>query len=126
MKKIVVAIDGFSSCGKSTIAKQLAKEFGYIYVDTGAMYRAVSLFCIQKGWLTDNGTVNEEALKQNIQTIHISFKTNNGRQETYLNNQNVEREIRTLNVANGASIVSTLGFVRRELEIGRASSRERV
>jgi cytidylate kinase len=76
MKKIVVAIDGFSSCGKSTIAKQLAKEFGYIYVDTGAMYRAVSLFCLQKGWLTASGKVDEEALKQQISNIDIAFKTN--------------------------------------------------
>src|SRR5574344_928660 len=116
MKKIVVAIDGFSSCGKSTIAKQLAKEFGYIYVDTGAMYRAVSLFCLQKGWLTASGKVDEEALKQQISDIDIAFKTNaEGVQETYLNGKNVEKEIRTLEVANGASIISTIGFVRKEL-----------
>ncbi|HHT61382.1 MAG TPA: (d)CMP kinase [Paludibacteraceae bacterium] len=116
MKKIVVAIDGFSSCGKSTIAKQLAKEFGYIYVDTGAMYRAVSLFCLQKGWLTASGKVDEEALKQQISNIDIAFKTNaEGVQETYLNGKNVEKEIRTLEVANGASIISTIGFVRKEL-----------
>lgn len=116
MKKIVVAIDGFSSCGKSTIAKQLAKEFGYIYVDTGAMYRAVSLFCLQKGWLTASGKVDEEALKQQISNIDIAFKTNaEGVQETYLNGKDVEKEIRTLEVANGASIISTIGFVRKEL-----------
>lgn len=116
MKKIVVAIDGFSSCGKSTIAKQLAKEFGYIYVDTGAMYRAVSLFCLQKGWLTASGKVDEEALKQQISNIDIAFKTNaEGVQETYLNGKNVEKEIRTLEVANGASITSTIGLVRKEL-----------
>lgn len=116
MKKIVVAIDGFSSCGKSTIAKQLAKEFGYIYVDTGAMYRAVSLFCLQKGWLTASGKVDEKALKQQISNIDIAFKTNaEGVQETYLNGKNVEKEIRTLEVANGASIISTIGFVRKEL-----------
>lgn len=116
MKKIVVAIDGFSSCGKSTIAKQLAREFGYIYVDTGAMYRAVSLFCIQNGWISSNGEVNEVALRQAINTISIAFKTNSeGKQDTYLNGKNVEGEIRTLEVANGASIVSTIGFVRAEL-----------
>ena len=116
MKKIVVAIDGFSSCGKRTIAKQLAKEFGYIYVDTGAMYRAVSLFCLQKGWLTASGKVDEEALKQQISNIDIAFKTNaEGVQETYLNGKNVEKEIRTLEVANGASIISAIGFVRKEL-----------
>jgi len=115
MKKITVAIDGFSSCGKSTMAKELAREAGYIYVDSGAMYRAVSLFCIQNGWLTDTD-INIEELERNIETIHISFKTNNeGKSETYLNGKNVENEIRTLEVANGASRVSTLGFVRREL-----------
>jgi len=115
MKKIIVAIDGFSSCGKSTMAKELAREAGYIYVDTGAMYRAVSLFCIQNGWLTET-TINSEELEKHIPTIRIEFKTNNaGKSETYLNGVNVENEIRTLEAANGASRVSTLGFVRREL-----------
>lgn len=115
MKKIVVAIDGFSSCGKSTMAKELAHEAGYIYVDTGAMYRAVSLFCIENGWLTETG-INSEELEKHIHSIRIEFKTNDeGRSDTYLNGRNVENEIRTLEVANGASRVSTLGFVRREL-----------
>jgi len=115
MKKIIVAIDGFSSCGKSTIAKELAREAGYIYVDTGAMYRAVSLFCIQNGWMTET-EINPEELEKHIQSIRIEFKTNaEGKSETYLNGKNVENEIRTLEVANGASRVSTLGFVRREL-----------
>lgn len=114
-KKIIVAIDGFSSCGKSTMAKKLAKNAGYIYVDTGAMYRAVSLFAIRNGWMDDK-TINEEELQKHIQNIKITFKTNaDGRQETYLDGKNVENEIRTLEVANGASRVSTLGFVRREL-----------
>lgn len=113
--KIIVAIDGFSSCGKSTMAKTLAKNVGYIYVDTGAMYRAVSLFAIQNGWMDDN-TIDEESLKKHIDKIKISFKTNQeGKQETFLNDENVESQIRTLEVANGASRVSTLGFVRREL-----------
>ncbi|MFT3753576.1 MAG: (d)CMP kinase [Paludibacter sp.] len=115
MKKIIVAIDGFSSCGKSTMAKELAREAGYIYVDTGAMYRAVSLFCIQNGWVTESD-INTEELEKQIQSIHIKFRTNaEGKSETYLNGKNVENEIRTLEVANGASRVSTLGFVRREL-----------
>jgi CMP/dCMP kinase len=115
MKKIVVAIDGFSSCGKSTMAKELAREAGYIYVDTGAMYRAVSLFCIQNGWMTET-EINSEELEKHIHSIRIEFKTNaEGKSETYLNGKNVENEIRTLEVANGASRVSTLGFVRREL-----------
>lgn len=115
MKKINIAIDGFSSSGKSTIAKGLAKKTGYIYIDSGAMYRAVSLFAIRNRWMTDS-EIDEEALKKNISDIHISFKTNDqGQQETYLNGENVEKEIRSLEVANGASRVSTLGFVRREL-----------
>ena len=115
MKKIVVAIDGFSSCGKSTMAKELAREAGYIYVDTGAMYRAVSLFCIENGWLTET-EINSKELEKHIHAIRIEFKTNaEGRSDTYLNGRNVENEIRTLEVANGASRVSTLGFVRREL-----------
>ncbi len=115
MNKITVAIDGFSSCGKSTMAKELAKEVGYIYVDTGAMYRAVSLFCIQNGWMTDTDMDVVEIEKQ-ISTIHIEFRANEaGKSETYLNGVNVEPQIRTLEVANGASRVSTLGFVRREL-----------
>ena len=114
-QKIIVAIDGFSSCGKSTMAKELAKYAGYIYVDTGAMYRAVSLFAIRNGWMTDT-VINEEELQKHIGEIEISFKTNeDGQQETYLNGENVEQKIRTLEVANGASRVSTIGFVRREL-----------
>jgi CMP/dCMP kinase len=115
MKKIIVAIDGFSSCGKSTMAKELARHTGYVYVDTGAMYRAVSLFCIQNGWMTDS-EINAEELEKHIHSIRIEFKTNaDGISETYLNGKNVECEIRSLEVANGASRVSTLGFVRREL-----------
>lgn len=115
MKKIIVAIDGLSSCGKSTMAKELAADVGYIYVDTGAMYRAVSLYCIEKGWLTDDG-IDEENLKRHLNEIHISFRTNSeGKSETCLNGKNVEKEIRTLEAANGASRVSTLGFVRKEL-----------
>ncbi|MDR3652386.1 MAG: (d)CMP kinase [Paludibacter sp.] len=115
MSKIIVAIDGFSSCGKSTMAKELASEVGYIYVDSGAMYRAVSLFCIQNGWMTQT-VINTDELEKNIKSIHIEFKTNaEGKSETYLNGKNVETEIRTLEVANGASRVSTIGFVRHEL-----------
>ena len=115
MHKIIVAIDGFSSCGKSTMAKDLAREVGYIYVDSGAMYRAVSVFCIQSGWM-NNTEINASELEKNIESISIEFKTNaEGISETYLNGENVEVKIRSLEVANGASRVSTLGFVRREL-----------
>ncbi len=115
MNKIIVAIDGFSSCGKSTMAKELARKIGYIYVDTGAMYRSVSLYCIQNGLMTDSN-INYAELEKQMQSIHIDFRTNaQGISETYLNGENVETEIRSLEVANGASRVSTLGFVRREL-----------
>ena len=115
MKRIIVAIDGFSSCGKSTMAKKLAQKTGYIYVDTGAMYRAVSLFCIRNKWMTDTN-IDQESIEKNIESIHLEFKKNNvGKTEMFLNDENVENEIRTLEVANGASRISTLGFVRREL-----------
>ncbi|MDR1517675.1 MAG: (d)CMP kinase [Dysgonamonadaceae bacterium] len=115
MKKINIAIDGFSSSGKSTIAKGLAKKIGYIYIDSGAMYRAVSLFAIRNGWISDSA-IDEKALESQVPDICISFKTNaQGQQETYLNSENVEKEIRNLKVADGASRVSTIGFVRREL-----------
>lgn len=123
-KKINIAVDGFSSCGKSTIAKGLAKKLDYTYIDSGAMYRAIALFAIRNGWITDS-KIDEEALKEHISEIKISFKSNSeGGQDTYLNGENVESEIRTLQVSNGASRVSALGFVRKELvrqqqEMGR-------
>ncbi len=113
--KINIAIDGFSSCGKSTIAKGLAQKIGYIYIDSGAMYRAVGLYALRKGWITKED-IDEEALKQHIENIKIDFKTNDsGGQDTYLNGENVENEIRSLEVANAASRVSAIGFVRHEL-----------
>lgn len=97
------------------MAKELAREAGYIYVDTGAMYRAVSLFCLQNGWMTETD-MNAAEIEKHIQSIRIEFRPNaEGKADTYLNGKNVESEIRTLEVANGASRVSTLGFVRREL-----------
>ena len=115
MGKINIAVDGFSSCGKSTIAKGLAKELGYTYIDSGAMYRAVALFAYRNGWMNDT-EIDEAALQKHISAIGISFETNpEGQQETYLNGENVEKEIRSLEIGNGASRVSTLGFVRREL-----------
>ena len=115
MKKIIVAIDGFSSCGKSTMAKELARETGYIYVDTGAMYRAVSLFAIQHGCMTSS-EIDSVELEKHLNDLLIEFRINeNGISETYLNGINVEAQIRTLEVANGASRISTLGFVRKEL-----------
>ena len=114
MKKIVVAIDGFSSCGKSTMAKALAKYAGYAYIDTGAMYRAVALYAIRHN-LIDAEKIDEIGLNNALNNIKISFKTIDGTQHTHLNGENVESQIRTLEVANGASRVSAIGFVRRAL-----------
>ena len=114
-KRINIAVDGFSSCGKSTLAKGLAKEFGYTYIDSGATYRAVALCGYRNGWITDSH-INEDELQKHISEIKISFAPNaQGQQETYLNGENVEHEIRSLQIANGASRVSTLAFVRKEL-----------
>jgi len=113
MKKIIVAIDGHSSCGKSTMAKHLAKEVGYIYVDTGAMYRAVTLFALQKGDIDENGNINEENLKNHLQELHISFQLNAEKvPETYINGTNVEKEIRGMKVASHVSKIAALPFVR--------------
>jgi cytidylate kinase len=116
MGKITIAIDGFSSTGKSTIAKQLAKALGYIYVDSGAMYRAVTLYAMQNH-LIDEGSFNKEQLIAQLKDIEIAFKFNEklGFAEVYLNGQNVEREIRTLEVSQFVSQVSTLTEVRQQL-----------
>lgn len=114
-KKINIAVDGYSSCGKSTIAKGLAKALGYTYIDSGAMYRAVALYAIRNGWITSEG-MDQEALRRVLDNIQIEFKPNTeGTQDTFLNGENVEREIRSLEVADGASRVSTIGFVRQAL-----------
>lgn len=115
MKKIIVAIDGYSSCGKSTIAKGLARYAGYTYVDTGAMYRAVGLYCKRNGLLTDND-IDEDGLREHLDSLTIGFALQpDGSQHTTLNGEDVETEIRTLDSGNAASRVSTLGFVRQAL-----------
>ncbi|MCQ2245161.1 MAG: (d)CMP kinase [Bacteroidaceae bacterium] len=113
MKKITIAIDGFSSCGKSTMAKDLAKEIGYIYVDSGAMYRAVTLFAMQNGLFNEQG-VDVDALEDKIQDVQISFQLDAETQRpvTYLNNINVEQEIRGMEVSSRVSHIAALGFVR--------------
>ena len=110
---MIIAIDGHSSCGKSTIAKGLAKKLGITYVDTGAMYRAVTLFC-QRYALIQNGIVNEAELQKRIGEITITFAVNptTNEQETFLNNENVEKLIRGMEVAHDVSLVSRIGFVR--------------
>ena len=116
MKLITIAIDGHSSCGKSTMAKDLAKEIGYIYIDTGAMYRSVTLFALRNGLITDAG-INEEALRQSMPDIMITFRLNEemGRPDTYLNGICVEKEIRTMEVSKWVSPIATLGFVREAM-----------
>ena len=116
MKQITIAIDGHSSCGKSTMAKDLAKEIGYIYIDTGAMYRAVTLFALQNGLITEAG-IDEEGLKQRMTDIMITFQLNEetGRPDTYLNGVCVEKDIRTMEVSKYVSPIATLGFVREAM-----------
>lgn len=115
-QKITIAIDGFSSTGKSTIAKQLAKNLGYIYVDTGAMYRAVTLYAMQQNYISDSH-FNPEELVTNLYKISLSFKFNEelGFAEMYLNNTNVEATIRTIEVSRLVSEVATISEVRKKL-----------
>lgn len=113
-KMINVAIDGTSSSGKSTMAKALAKSVGYTYIDTGAMYRSVALFCLRHGLITD-GMVDVERLLPMLPDINISFKIEDGKQITYLNGENVENEIRGLEVSNNVSLVAAIAEVRHAM-----------
>ena len=116
MKKITIAIDGHSSCGKSTMAKDLARTVGYVYVDTGAMYRCVTLYALRHGLFTADG-IKEAALREQMPNIKISFQFNaeTGRPDTYLNGELVETDIRTMEVSNHVSPIATLGFVREAM-----------
>ena len=116
MKKITIAIDGYSSCGKSTMAKDLAREVGYIYIDSGAMYRAVTLYCLENQLFTEGG-IDTEKLETAMPGIQISFQLNpeTGRPMTFLNGVNVEDRIRTMEVSNRVSPVAALPFVREAL-----------
>ena len=125
-KKIIIALDGFSSCGKSTFAKAIAARLGYIFIDTGAMYRAVTLYCLENGLFTNEG-IDTERLESAMPDIRISFELNSETQRpmTFLNGQNVEDRIRTMEVSNRVSPVAALPFVRKALvelqqEMGRA------
>ena len=117
MKKITIAIDGHSSCGKSTMAKDLAKELRYIYVDTGAMYRVVTLYAMRHNMFNDDGSVKLQELEKAMPQIHISFQHNEktGKPDTYLNGECVEQEIRSIEVSSHVSPIATIGFVRRAL-----------
>ena len=117
MKKITIAIDGFSSCGKSTMAKDLAKKLGYVYVDTGAMYRAVTLYAMRNGLFNADGSVKTADLERQMNKINITFKLNKTaeRPDTYLNNELVENDIRTLEVSNHVSQIAAVPFVREAM-----------
>ena len=126
MKRITIAIDGFSSCGKSTMAKALARNIGYLYFDSGAMYRAVTLFCMRNGMIID-GDIEIETLRSRMNEIQITFKVDpeSGNSITILNNEDVEHEIRSLEVSKMVSKVAALDFVRSEMieqqrEMGKA------
>ena len=116
MSRIVIAIDGLSSTGKSTIAKQLAKHLNYIYVDTGAMYRAAT-YCAMENELIGEGLLHSEKLIERLDEIHITFKFNEalGFAEVYLNNKNIEKPIRTLEVSKYVSPIATISEVRQKL-----------
>lgn len=126
MKKITIAIDGYSSCGKSTMAKDLAREIGYIYIDSGAMYRAVTLYSLEHGLFND-GQINMVQLEKEMPHIQISFQLNpqTQRPETYLNGTNVEERIRSMEVSSHVSPIAAIPFVREALvkqqqEMGKA------
>lgn len=126
MKKITIAIDGHSSCGKSTMAKDLAREIGYIYIDSGAMYRCCTLFCMREGLINPDGSILAEELERRMKDIRVSFRLNpeTGRPDAYLNDECVEREIRTMEVSSHVSPVAALPFVRaamtaQQQEMGR-------
>ena len=117
MKKITIAIDGFSSCGKSTMAKDLAKKLGYVYVDTGAMYRAATLYAMRNGLFNADGSVKTADLERQMNKINITFKLNKTaeRPDTYLNNELVENDIRTLEVSNHVSQIAAVPFIREAM-----------
>ncbi len=117
MKKITIAIDGHSSCGKSTMAKKLAREIGYIYVDTGAMYRAVTLYALRNNVFDKESNVDADKLERLLPKIDISFKRDdtNGTVNTYLNGECVENEIRTLEVSSRVSKIAAMPSVRAKL-----------
>jgi cytidylate kinase len=125
--KIIIAVDGHSSCGKSTISKEVAKMLEYTYVDSGSMYRAVTLFALRNN-LINNGIVNSHELVKRLPEIHISFKYNpkDQKSDTFLNGENVEKEIRELEVSNNVSPVATIKEVRAALvEIQKELGKER-
>ena len=127
MKKIIIAIDGHSSCGKSTMAKDLASKIGYTYIDTGAMYRAVTYYALQHDLFLPDGSIKLDELEAAMPDIHITFRFNEEtrRPDTYLNNEYIEDKIRGMEVSAHVSPIATVGFVRtamvaQQQEMGRA------
>lgn len=116
-KKITIAIDGYSSCGKSSMAKDLAKAIKYNYIDSGAMYRAVTLYCLRNNLFIQGDQLDLEKLRNQIDDIRISFKFNEEtkQSDTYLNGENVEKEIRKMDVSDKVSPVAAVGFVREAM-----------
>jgi cytidylate kinase len=116
MSKITIAIDGYSSCGKSTVAKALAAKLGYAYIDSGAMYRCVTLYAINKGVIKDNGFIEEEVIKLLPEIkLHFEFNAATKTSETFLNNKNVEKEIRSMLVSENVSKISAVPMVRKQM-----------
>lgn len=115
MKKITIAIDGHSSCGKSTMAKDLARELGYTYIDTGAMYRAVTLFAMRKALFAEDGTIDTETLQGLMGEVSIAQKNIEGKTITFLNGEDVEKEIRSMEVSSHVSPIAALPFVREKM-----------
>ena len=115
--KIIIAIDGHSSTGKSSFAKQVAARLGYVYVDTGAMYRAVTYFAYTNGFIDNKNKIDEQGLKMTLPANRISFRLGpDNKSQTWLNNASVEKQIRTLNISNKVSKISALPFVREYVD----------
>lgn len=115
MTPIIIAIDGFSSSGKSTMAKALAKTIGYRYIDSGAMYRAVTLHALRSGMVAPDGTIDEAALTASLPSLTIDFRPDSGGQRTMLNGHDVEAEIRSMEVSSHVSPVAAIAAVRHDL-----------
>lgn len=115
--KIIIAIDGHSSTGKSSFAKIIASKLGYIYIDTGAMYRAITYFAYNNGFINDSNKIDRTGLKKTLNKIEITFKPDeNGKSHTFLNNANIDKQIRSLEISNMVSYISAVGFVREYVD----------
>lgn len=116
-EKIIIAIDGYSSTGKSSFAKQIAARLGYVYVDTGALYRAVTYYAFTNGFIDRSGKVNKTGLKSTLKANKITFRSSaDGKSQTYLNDANIEKQIRTLEISNKVSIIAAIPFVREYVD----------